>query len=90
MWWISFPKILFIKLTEYDEKCPLKVDPFSGEYDQEEAQDMEDNHAKQEWLGPVDLEQFMLKLFPEYFSYTYMSQELVNTVDFFGVNCIFW
>ena len=51
---------------------------------------MEDNHAKQEWLGPVDLEQFMLKLFPEYFSYTYMSQELVNTVDFFGVNCIFW
>ena len=51
---------------------------------------MEDNHAKQEWLGPVDLEELMLKLFPDYFSYTYMSQELVNTVDFFGVNCIFW
>ena len=25
--------IKLIKLTEYDEKCPLKVDPFSGEQD---------------------------------------------------------
>ena len=43
------------ELTEYDEECPLKIDPFPCNQDQDEGQDVEYDYALQERLGPVDL-----------------------------------
>ena len=33
------------ELTEYDEECPLKIDPFPCNQDQDEGQDVEYDYA---------------------------------------------